>query len=112
MFHLTQQERYVLFILAAVLFVGTLLQLSFKKYPELKDIVNLIDSDHIYHKINLNTATAEDLESLPYIGQYTAQNIIKYRQEHGSFMSIKEIKNVKGIRDKNYERFKKYLKIK
>jgi len=107
----TKQERAVLFLFVLIVLSGSIVQYAFKKYPTLGDIVNLIDSDRIYSKVNINTALLEDLIDIPYIGEYTAANIIQYRQQHGPFTSIKQVKNVKGIRDKNYEKFYMYLKI-
>lgn len=57
-------------------------------------------------KININTATEEELESLKGIGPATAKNIIRYREEYGGFSSIEEIKNVKRIGDKIFEKIK------
>lgn len=57
-------------------------------------------------KININTATEEELESLKGIGPATAKNIISYREEYGGFSSIEEIKNVKRIGDKIFEKIK------
>ena len=57
-------------------------------------------------KININTATEEELESLKGIGPATARNIISYREEYGGFSSIEEIKNVKRIGDKTFEKIK------
>ncbi len=111
MLHFTKQERLVLGVLAVVIFTGSLLQIVFKKYPYIHNIVNLIDSDVIYHKVDLNTASKEELITVPYIGQYTAQSIIQYRQKNGPFVSIEKVKKVKGVREKNYAKFKKYLKI-
>lgn len=54
-------------------------------------------------KINLNTATALDLEALPEIGPGLAQRIIEYRAEHGSFSSSEDIKKVHGIADATYD---------
>lgn len=48
-------------------------------------------------KININTATQEQLETLPGIGPVIAQNIINYRQQQGIFKSIEDIKNVNRI---------------
>ena len=111
MFDLTSQERRVLFVLAVIIFIGAVLEFSFKKYPELHDIVNVVDTGKLYPKIDVNAASVEELVSLPYIGQYTANQIIQYRQNHGPFTALEQLKNVKGIRDKNFEKFKDFLKI-
>jgi competence protein ComEA len=47
--------------------------------------------------VNINTASAPELESLPGIGPVLAQSIIEYRQSHGPFATIEEITNVPGI---------------
>lgn len=54
--------------------------------------------------ININTATKEELDTLPGIGPVTAQKIIDYRQEHGNFSSIEDIKNVKGIGEAKFSK--------
>lgn len=48
-------------------------------------------------KINLNTATSEQLQMIDGIGPATATNIIEYRESNGDFGSIDEVVNVKGI---------------
>jgi competence protein ComEA len=111
MFALTKQERAVLSLLAMIVLSGSMLRYAFKKYPVLKDAVNLIDSDKIYSKVDINAASLEELVDIPYIGEYTAANIIRYRQRHGPFKAIEEIKNVKGIREKNYAKFYQYLTL-
>jgi len=110
-FHFTKQERFVLVVLAAIIVCGSTSSYALKKYPRLFDIVNLIESDKITAKVDLNTATREELVDIPYIGEYTASNILKYRKDNGAFQSVESIKKVKGIRDKNYQKFAKYLKI-
>ncbi len=49
-------------------------------------------------KVNLNTADAETLMTLPGIGEVKAEAIIQYRTEHGAFSSIEEIQNIPGIK--------------
>ena len=50
--------------------------------------------------VNLNTATAEQLDTLPHVGPATAQAILAYRQEHGSFSSVNQLLDVQGIGEK------------
>jgi competence protein ComEA len=53
--------------------------------------------------VNLNTATLDQLESLPGIGPALGQRIIDYREQHGPFGSVDELLNVSGIGDKRLE---------
>jgi len=105
----TRQERTVLSVILAVVLAGLSFNFLFQRYPELKDLVNLIDSPKLYPKVNINTATKEELVSVPYIGEYTATNIIKHRESEGPFQEVVQLKEVKGIRDKNFAKFKQYL---
>jgi len=81
MFSFTEQERHVLLVLMLIILVGTSLHLAFKKYPHLKDMVNLIDGEDIYLKTDINTASYQDLIAIPYIGPATADQILAYRQK-------------------------------
>jgi competence protein ComEA len=60
-------------------------------------------------KINLNRATAAQLETLPGIGAKTAQNILKFRSANGGFRKPEEIMSVKGIGPKKYARLKNFI---
>jgi len=57
-------------------------------------------------KINLNTATIEELDKLPGIGSVRAQAIIEYRQEHGRFLQIDDLKQVPGIGVKMFDQIR------
>jgi competence protein ComEA len=61
--------------------------------------------------INLNTATLEQLDQLPGVGPAIAQRIIDYRQTVGSFTSIEQITEVKGIGDATFEKIKPLITI-
>jgi competence protein ComEA len=62
--------------------------------------------------INLNTATAEQLEAIPGIGPVLAQRIIEYRQTHGRFQSVDELLEVRGIGPKRLENMRPYVVVK
>ena len=61
--------------------------------------------------INLNTASASQLQKLNGIGEKTAAAIIAYREEHGKFKSVKDLTHVKGIGKKRLEKIKDKLKV-
>ena len=61
--------------------------------------------------INLNTATKEELVALPGIGPAKAQAILDYRSAHGPFKSVEEVKDVKGIGAKRFEKLKGELTV-
>jgi len=56
--------------------------------------------------LNLNTATIEQLETLPGIGRKVAERIIEYRTKSGSFKRIEDLMNVKGIGEKSFLKLK------
>lgn len=58
------------------------------------------------HKLNLNTATLEELDALPGIGSALAQRILDYRAQKGGFKSIDELKEVRGIGDTLFNQIK------
>ena len=62
-------------------------------------------------RINLNLAKKEELMTLNGIGENRALAIIAYREEHGGFSSVEELKMVEGIGDGIYQRIKKSIKI-
>ena len=62
-------------------------------------------------KVNLNTATVEQLQTLPGIGSVTAKTIIEYRAKVGKFNKVEEIINVKGIGEKVFQKIKDRLTI-
>ena len=59
--------------------------------------------------ISLATASASDLDSLDGIGPTLAQRIVEYRQAHGGFHSVDELRQVDGIGDKRFQQLKKAL---
>jgi competence protein ComEA len=61
--------------------------------------------------VNINTASAADLEGLPGIGAKTAARIVEYRQKNGPFKKIEELMNVRGIGEKNFLKLKPQITV-
>lgn len=89
------------------------------KQENLKDVNNTKDIENAEiknentakdsSKININTATLEELDKLPGVGEATANKIISHREENGQFKNIEDIKNVNGIGDKKFEKMKELI---
>lgn len=62
-------------------------------------------------KININTATLEELQTLPRIGPAIAQRIIDYRKEHGPFKRIEDLLKVQGIGERVFEQIKDRITV-
>ncbi|GAA0353958.1 ComEA family DNA-binding protein [Bacillus horti] len=62
-------------------------------------------------KININTASADELQNLPGVGASRAQAIIQYRTEQGLFQHIEELMNISGIGSKIYDQLKEMIEI-
>ena len=76
-----------------------------------KEQVKELVSEKKNGKININTATSEELQSLKGIGPSTASSIIAYREEYGGFSSIEEIMNVKRIGEKTFAKIKDRISV-
>ena len=61
--------------------------------------------------VNLNTASAAELEGLPGIGAKTAALIVEFRQKNGPFKKIEELMNVRGIGEKNFLKLKPQISV-
>jgi competence protein ComEA len=62
-------------------------------------------------KVNLNTATVEQLTTLPGVGAKLAARIVEYREKVGRFRSADELLNVKGIGEKNFQKLEPWLTV-
>jgi len=62
-------------------------------------------------KININTASATELQQLPRIGEKVAQRIIDFREKHGKFQKIEEIMKVKGIGERMFANLKELITV-
>lgn len=74
-------------------------------------ITNKNDSYMQTQKVNINSASQTELETLPGIGPSIALAIIKYRKENGNFKTIEQIKEVSGIGENKYNKIKELISI-
>ena len=84
---------------AALIFLALFMTLSFACQPAIA-----------LEKINLNTATIEQLVELKGIGEKTAQKIIEYRKQH-QFKTVDEMVNVKGVGEKTLAKIRDQLTV-
>ena len=61
--------------------------------------------------VNINTASAAELEALPGVGAKTAARIVEYRQKNGPFKKIEELMNVRGVGEKNFLKLKPQITV-
>lgn len=73
--------------------------------------ISTTNTTKIQAKININTAAIEELDTLPGIGEKTAQKIIDYRKSSGGFKNIEEIKEVSGIGEAKFSQVKDLISI-
>ena len=118
----TKDEQKAVVFVILVLVLGKLLYAEFTKDKNIVDKRverRAVYNNKNYHKnhvkilnkISINFGTKEEFVKIPGIGEKTAMGIIKYRVKNGRFVNIKDIKKVKGIGNKKYEKIKKYIKL-
>ncbi len=62
-------------------------------------------------KVNINTASVEQLTALPGVGPALAARIVEHRQKSGAFRSTQEVMSVKGIGEKNFAKIEPWLTV-
>lgn len=65
-----------------------------------------------FKKLDINSATKNDLVALPGIGEGIAEQILLYREERGAFTSLNQLRTIKGIGAKKFEKLRPYIEIK
>jgi competence protein ComEA len=80
--------------------------------PFLPAARDLSDSPDAGGKVNVNTATLEELMTIPGIGETRAKAILSYRQQHGAFRVPDDLKQVTGIGEKIFERIQPHIRVK
>ncbi len=113
----TEEANLDLINLAALLKDGQKIIVPYKTYSETGEEINTNTYNYVTSvyssspvstsaKININTANANMLQTLPGIGPVLSERIIEYRNQNGLFGAIDDIKDVSGIAEKKYEGIK------
>ena len=92
-----RQQRLVLFLALALTLCLTCSAATTKKPPA--------------KPVNINTATSEQLQTVPGIGPATAEKIIQMRRSYGAFKSVDDLRAIRGIGPKRLEKMRKYLTV-
>lgn len=74
-------------------------------------LATAVSAAEVSGKVNLNTATAAQLELLPGVGPSLAGRILEHRKQNGSFKAVEDLLLVRGIGQASLERMKPYLAL-
>lgn len=129
-FAFTKNEQKVFLFLSVILLAGVAVK-GYKAYiaPPVRTQFDYSATDSVFfarsasaddtstvqqtpNVIELNSATKEQLMSLPGIGEAMAERIMLHRQEQGRFRRTDELRKVKGIGEKKFEKLKPYIEVK
>lgn len=99
MFYLTALERKVLIVAAAIILLGGLIRFIPASYALVSPAKPLVSGKIV----NINTASYEQLQTLPGIGPSFAQKIIDFRQQNNGFKQIQDLTKIKGIGPKKFK---------
>jgi len=110
MFNLEKKEKLIILILAILLLAGLAVSFYRNKAPSVDVKANAfvpdMDTEWQPKKININEADEKAIEGLDGIGKVLALRIVEYRSQNGDFRSIEDLKKVKGIGEKLFEKIK------
>ena len=111
-FHFNDAERKFIVVAAILIVVGVILDDALHRFPSLNSLITSIDQPRNFIKVDLNHASREELEALPYIGPSTADKILDYRYRWGGYKYVDELRRIPRLRMENFARFRDYLEVK
>ncbi|MBF0122699.1 MAG: helix-hairpin-helix domain-containing protein [Candidatus Omnitrophica bacterium] len=111
MIHLTQQERRVIVFVSMAVFAGLCLDLSLKGYGVKLPFLRILDDPSFYPRVNVNSASLEDLLALPRMSLETARLILDYRREKGRFISMEELRSLLRFSESRWNYVAQKLKV-
>ncbi len=75
------------------------------------DVSNTVQTDSIVQRINMNTATMDELYTLPGIGKNLAKEIITYREKYGKYVHVDELLEVNGMTQEILDSIKSFIDV-
>ncbi|HPB67609.1 MAG TPA: ComEA family DNA-binding protein [Candidatus Omnitrophota bacterium] len=108
---LTKQERLVLCFFIGVLVAGTGIQGVIKRIPDTRPQPHVQPRRPPGGKLDINSASQEELLALPCVGPVTARRIMDYRQKYGPFRDLAQLKEIKGIGPAKYLKLRAHIAI-
>lgn len=108
-------ERFVLIVLAIMLFIGALTLYvmrskgAHKRIEITQDMRRMLSNKR---KVNINTATEAELMSISGVGNVLASRIIEYRKTHGEFYAENGLLNIKGVGKNKLNKISQYIVFK
>jgi competence protein ComEA len=101
----------VLIVVLAVVFAGPVFAPAVLSAQQQQPPATQAPAKAAATTVNLNTATAEQLDGLPGVGPAMAARILEYRQQNGGFKKIEELMNIKGIGEKSFLKLKPLITV-
>ncbi|MBF0483816.1 MAG: helix-hairpin-helix domain-containing protein [Candidatus Omnitrophica bacterium] len=111
MFSFNKQEIITIIVICSVIVIGSILRFTSTRFPRHWQKTELMSGNTCFVKVNVNRASVKDLDNVPNLGLSTAGRIISYRNSHGPFKAVDEIKNIPRVREKDFALFAKYLEV-
>ena len=106
---LNDLNNYRLSVVAFIVFY-ILLTLGCSAQRELQNDTKIKDFPIAPNAININSATADELERIPYIGEKLAYDIVEYREMHGPFRKPEHLMLIPGISDKRFRQIRALIR--
>jgi len=120
---ITKSEKIVMLMLSVVMLLGSVqlyrrnsrpfvnIQINKREIKQQYSLVEIEERIRERKKININSASVEELCSIPGLGKVIAARIVEYRQVNGRFYSSKDLLNVDGIGSGKLKKMSEYLKF-
>jgi competence ComEA-like helix-hairpin-helix protein len=115
MIRFTKEEKKAIIFLSICLFAGILaayLKGEIVRSPGFAHPFFMYgEGENVAEKININLASEEELVKIKHVGPVLAERIVEYREKYGPFHISEDLKKVKGIGDKMYEKIIAQIKL-